>query len=105
VGMQAKDLLRSLPADWYGLVPYALAPVLGNPIAMAAHGIASGASPLAQLEAVAAGLQKQLPLLGALTTILPQDTLLWKLGLLQTGCEYLDSVYCQVRLPQRTACC
>jgi hypothetical protein len=96
-GMQVKDILASLPAELYSLLPFALVPVIGNPIAMAGHGMAGADSPIAKLRALSNGLTKLLPLLGDLVKILPQDTLQHKLVLLQTGCESLDTAYAQVR--------
>lgn len=71
---------------------------------MAAHYVRIGDSPLAQASQLTDGLTKMLPLLGELSDVLPQDTLLWKLRLLQTGCKALDDVYRQVRAHRRCPC-
>ena len=46
--MQASPLLSALPNEAYSALPYVLAPVLSNPIAMAAHKAIGESSPLAQ---------------------------------------------------------
>lgn len=46
--MQASPLLEALPKEAYTALPFVLAPVLSNPIAMAAHKAIGESSPLAQ---------------------------------------------------------
>ena len=43
------------------------------------------------------GLEELVPALPKLAEVLPQATLLWRLGLLQEGCEHLDRRYHLVR--------
>ena len=71
--------------ELYQAVPVALAPVLGNPIALAAFGVDRTASLPDQATALAQGLVGLLPQLSALSEILPPPTLAWKLQLLQEG--------------------
>lgn len=97
--LQIKPLLQAIPANLYGALPFALAPVIGNPVLMALSRIpeSSGNKSLPeQLDAARSALLGMLPLLQKLASVLPQDTLLYKLELLQSGCEYMDQRYGQV---------
>lgn len=104
--LQVKPLLQAIPPNLYGALPFALAPVVGNPVLMALSRIpeSAGSRGLAeQLDAGRSALLGMLPLLQKLADVLPQDTLLYKLELLRSGCEYMDRRYAQVRLPLRAA--
>lgn len=77
--------LANLPDGLYNALPYALSPVLGNPLAMAAVNVDRTASLPTQAAQYAEGLQKLIPQLGALARILPPQVLQWKLELLRQG--------------------
>lgn len=76
--------------ELYSAVPVALAPILGNPLALAAFGIDRSAPIAEQTAALGQGLQALLPQLTALADILPPATLAWKLELLGQGSKYLE---------------
>jgi pimeloyl-ACP methyl ester carboxylesterase/1-acyl-sn-glycerol-3-phosphate acyltransferase len=82
------DLLPQLPAQAYDVVPYAISPFLGNPLSLARTRV-SGEDPSLASQAVQtiAGLFELVPVLDNLKEILPQDTLQWKLKLLQEGSD------------------
>jgi len=92
-------LLAAAPAGLYAALPWALAPVLGNPLAIAAGRLArSGATgPTAvagELAAAAAGL---IPQLNALAAALPASTLEWRVGLLREGAAAVDASLATIR--------
>jgi len=95
-------LLPSLPLGVYNAVPFALAPILGDPIRLAASALAGAA------EASLTGQQQQtsvaeaavssasallgsLSRLGLLAEILPPETLSCRLQLLADGCRIVDA--------------
>jgi len=81
------DVLPQLPAAAYDVVPYAISPFLGNPLSLARTRV-NGEEPLAsQAVQTIAGLFDLVPVLDNLKEILPQDTLQWKLKLLQEGSD------------------
>jgi hypothetical protein len=49
------------------------------------------------MQALVEGLNDLLPTLPKLAQVLPQDTLIWRLQLLQQGCDHLDSRFHLVR--------
>ena len=49
------------------------------------------------MQALMDGLQDLIPTLPKLVEVLPQDTLVWRLQLLEEGCRHLDSRYHLVR--------
>lgn len=79
-----------------------LAPVLGNPIAMAAFGIDRTLPALDQLSALGEGLTALLPQLTALSEILPGPTLQWKLKLLVEGNSAIQGRYKEVMPARRS---
>lgn len=91
--LQAAPLIKSIPKEAYGALPFALAPLLSNPIAMAANKALGAKSPFEAVQKIGQGMLDMLPGLGKLAEILPQDTLLWKLRLLDEGCRYMDTRY------------
>ena len=91
--LQAAPLIKSIPKEAYGALPFALAPLLSNPIAMAANKALGAKSPFEAVQKIGQGMLDMLPGLGKLAEILPQDTLLWKLRLLAEGCRYMDTRY------------
>jgi hypothetical protein len=108
--VQVKPILESLPPQAYAALPYALAPVVGNPIAMALSRVPRDTELPGFPGAFAEALRGMLPQLGALSRVLPQDTLVYKLQMLRTGCAYIDRRYGQARPPRvapskaRTCC-
>ncbi|EIE25026.1 alpha/beta-hydrolase [Coccomyxa subellipsoidea C-169] len=77
--------LPRVPKELYGSVPVALAPILGNPILLAAFGVDTSAPLQDQAVAFGQGVVSLIPQLQALTEILPPPTLQWKLKLLEEG--------------------
>ncbi len=92
-------LLARAPPGLYAALPWALAPVLGNPLAIAAgrlarSGVTGPAGAAAELAAAAAGL---IPQLNALADALPAATLEWRLGLLKDGEAAVNASLTRVR--------
>lgn len=88
--------LPSIPNEFWGALPYALTPVLFDPLRMASglmETIAS-AEPQEALEAMTSTVVKlaeSIPAVGALAEIIPRDTLAHRLDkVLGLGCEYLN---------------
>eukprot|EP00892_Ulva_mutabilis_P002490 jgi/Ulvmu1/12241/UM086_0032.1 len=96
---EAKPLIQSLPEEAYAALPFVLAPILSNPVTMAAKKARGATSPLQAVQLIGQGMLDMLPGLSKLAEILPKDTLVWKLGLLAEGCRYIDTRYHMV--PQR----
>lgn len=90
---QAAPLIKSIPKESYSALPFVLAPLLSNPVAMAANRAAGASSPVDALQRVGQGMLDMVPGLGKLTEILPQETLVWKLRLLAQGCRFMDTRY------------
>ncbi|KAK9838483.1 hypothetical protein WJX81_002279 [Elliptochloris bilobata] len=84
------SLLPQVPKELYSTIPIALAPVLGNPILLAAFGVDMSAPLPQQAAAFGEGLAALLPQLQALTEILPPPTLAWKLQLLEAGNKQIE---------------
>uniref|UniRef100_A0A383WM75 Phospholipid/glycerol acyltransferase domain-containing protein n=1 Tax=Tetradesmus obliquus TaxID=3088 RepID=A0A383WM75_TETOB len=82
-------LLTQLPADVYKLLPFALAPIMSNPISMALNDVDSRAPLPQQASDLLYGLIDLAPQLGALRLVLPPETLAWRLTLLQQGSAWL----------------
>lgn len=97
--MQSAPVIKSIPAPSYAALPFVLAPLLSNPVTMAANRATAATSPFDAVQRIGMGMLDMLPGLGKLAEILPQDTLVWKLGLLAEGCAYLDTRYHLVRPP------
>ena len=95
-------MLASLAPQVYSALPYMLAPVIGNPVLMALGRVGGGTAVSDLPQALASALTGMLPMLGKLAEVLPQDTLLWKLELLQSGCAYMDTRYSQVTCQSMT---
>jgi hypothetical protein len=89
-------LLESIPESIYSALPYVLAPVIGNPLAMAARYVPRDTTGPQQVAALLQNMQRMLPVLEKLAEVLPQPTLVWRLQLLQDGCRYLDNRYSEV---------
>ncbi|CAG9466847.1 unnamed protein product [Pedinophyceae sp. YPF-701] len=102
-------LLGAVPDQAYAALPFALSPVLGNPLQMAAAGAGielpatlqdalgrrpnglDNMSPPELAQRFVAAIVDLLPTLGSLSEILPRGTLLHKLKLLGQGCEYMEA--------------
>lgn len=91
-------LLPNVPSELWGAVPYALTPVLIDPVRMARgmmDKVMSSAVSDDPLTTIAAGVEELaglLPALGALAEIIPRETLAHRLDkVLRMGCEYLNS--------------
>eukprot|EP00271_Cylindrocystis_brebissonii_P022170 TRINITY_DN8376_c0_g2_i1.p1 TRINITY_DN8376_c0_g2~~TRINITY_DN8376_c0_g2_i1.p1 ORF type:complete len:996 (+),score=154.04 TRINITY_DN8376_c0_g2_i1:156-3143(+) len=92
-------LITLAPAALYSALPFALSFSIGNPLRMAAAGLAPGASDWDRawhLRDNLLDLLQQLPLVAG---ILPQDTLRFKLDLLQEGSRYVNTVVKNVKAP------
>lgn len=85
-----------LAADVYKLLPFLLAPLMTNPVAMAANSVNASAGPVQQASDMAYALLGLLPQLGALRLALPADTLAWRLQLLKQGADWVDARSSQV---------
>jgi hypothetical protein len=94
--IQVEPLLAALPPALYQALPYALVPVVGNPIKMAMARVPADTPLTALPTALPQALLQQLSVLGDLGKALPQETLLFKLHLLESGCEYMASRYIKV---------
>lgn len=92
-------LLRSVPSQLYATVPFLLSFTISDPLRMAGRGIPSNASPWERASLVRDHLLELLPQLPMVTDILPQDTLRWKLELLDVGSRYMEKVIESVRAP------
>jgi len=90
-------LLPRVPQSVYDAVPIALAPVLGNPLSLAAAGIDRSLPLQEQAAGFVQGVTNLIPQLGALTSILPPATLAWKLRLLAEGCRYMEGRFGEVQ--------
>ncbi|XP_022143061.1 acyltransferase-like protein At1g54570, chloroplastic [Momordica charantia] len=84
-------LLEAMPDVLHGTVPYLLSFVMGEPVKMATVDVESRLPPMQQLEKVSLNLAALLPYLSELSTIIPKDTLLWKLKLLKSAAAYANS--------------
>ena len=88
--------LPSIPNELWNAVPFALAPVLIDPVRMA-RGMMDkmmetpSDDPLGSLVAGAEELMGLIPALGALSEIIPRETLAHRLEILREGCEFLNA--------------
>lgn len=76
---QAGPLLTALPPELYRLLPFALSPVLCDPLAMARNAVDERAPLQNQASDYLYGLLGLLPQLAALKIVLPPETLAWRL--------------------------
>lgn len=86
-----------VPDALYPALPLVLAPILGNPVAIAAGRVTRGAplpTAAAEFAAGVAGLPAQL---GALTACLPRATLEWRVGLVKEGAAQVQPLLRRVR--------
>lgn len=84
-------LLEAMPDVLHQTVPYLLSFVMGEPLKMATVNVESKLPPMQQLEKVSQNLTALLPYLSDLASIIPKDTLLWKLKLLKSAAAYANS--------------
>ena len=98
-------LLPSLPMEVYNLVPFALAPILGDPIRLAFSALAGAAEASAQrgseqgqpagaadvMTEATSALVGSLMRLGGLAEIIPPATLARRLQMLTEGCKLVDA--------------
>ncbi|GBF99661.1 acyltransferase chloroplastic [Raphidocelis subcapitata] len=94
---QAGPLLPQLPAELYRLLPFGLAPLLSDPVAMARHAVDESGTLIGQASDLMYGLLDLVPQLSALQRVLPRDTLAWRLELLRQGCAYVEPRIASVR--------
>ncbi|WCJ42751.1 Esterase/lipase/thioesterase family protein [Euphorbia peplus] len=84
-------VLEALPEGMRNVVPYLLGCIMGNPVEMAMADVKFRLPPRLQIEKMSANLVGFLPHLSALADIFPKETLLWKLKLLNSAAEYVNS--------------
>lgn len=84
-------ILKAMPDELHGAVPYLLSYVMGDPIKMAMVNIENRLPPRIKLEQLSNNLPALLPRLSVLSDIIPKDTLLWKLKLLKSASAYANS--------------
>lgn len=92
-------LLPSIPRELWGALPYALTPVLMDPLRMArgvltkvTDKVVSSGDTLGTVAESVDELIGMLPALGALAEIIPRETLAHRLDkVLRLGCEYLNA--------------
>ena len=104
-------LLTSLPPEAYTALPFALSPLLGDPLRMLGSQLAAAAATAAEdlssaggasaspsdvLGGAAGALAKSLSRLGGLATLLPTETLQHRLTLLEEGSTRLGGYGCAV---------
>ncbi|XP_038890110.1 acyltransferase-like protein At1g54570, chloroplastic isoform X2 [Benincasa hispida] len=81
----------AMPDVLHETVPYVLSFVMGEPLKMATVDVESKLPPMQQFEKVSQNLTALLPYLSDLASIIPKDTLLWKLKLLKSAAAYANS--------------
>ncbi|KAG8648165.1 acyltransferase-like protein At1g54570, chloroplastic isoform X1 [Manihot esculenta] len=84
-------ILEALPDGLHDTVPYLLSFVMGDPLKMATIGIENRLPPKSKIEQLSGNLTALLPLLSGLADIIPKETLLWKLKLLNSAAAYANS--------------
>jgi pimeloyl-ACP methyl ester carboxylesterase len=87
----AGPLLTQLPSDVYKLLPFALAPLMSNPLAMAMNDVDTRSPLVNQASDLMYSLLDLAPQLAALRLVLPAETLAWRLELLKQGSGYVNS--------------
>jgi len=78
-------LLPQIPENLYGGLPFALSPVLIDPIRLATEAVELG-----NLNETLEKMTAMLPALGSLATIIPRDTLKHRLQILADACAYIN---------------
>jgi len=87
---QLGDVLPSLPAPAYEVLPFAISPLLGNPLSLARRRVDSDQPLPSQAVQTVSSLFALMPVLDNLKDILPPETLRWKLQLLAEGAARVD---------------
>lgn len=106
----APNLLAELPDELYSALPYVLAPILGDPIALARRRardkVPEGAAPwdeaaalAAELPGLLAELPERLPQLSLLETIIPRDALRHRCLAGADGCKSVNPRLGEVKPP------
>jgi len=96
VWADAGPLLPGLPDPLYEALPLGLAPVLGDPLRLAAAAVDPGSPLPAQASQLAAGLGSMGSTLGELTVALPKETLAHRMQLLREGAEAAEAALADV---------
>ncbi|XP_010245387.2 PREDICTED: acyltransferase-like protein At1g54570, chloroplastic [Nelumbo nucifera] len=84
-------VLEALPDVLHITVPYLLSFIMGDPVKMAMANVDDRLPPAQTLEQLSGNLTALLPRLSGLADIIPKETLLWKLKLLNSGAAYANS--------------
>ncbi|XP_076948945.1 phytyl ester synthase 1, chloroplastic-like [Bidens hawaiensis] len=84
------SLLGDLPEEYYGMLPYAMSPLVGDYIKIAMVR-SYGRDYLESLWQLFAGFSKDLQHLSVIAKILPKDTLTWRLKLVKSIAAYANS--------------
>ncbi|KAG0621272.1 hypothetical protein M758_3G006800 [Ceratodon purpureus] len=84
-------LLQATPSQLFGVVPYLLSFIMGDPIKMAEAKVKMNASPAERSLQLRESLLTLLPTLPTLADVVPKDALLWKLKLLHSAALYTNS--------------
>lgn len=84
------DVLPQLPAQAYDVLPFAISPLLGNPLNLAMRRVDEDKPLPTQALEVVNSLFDLMPVLDNLKDILPPETLRWKLSLLEEGSNRVD---------------
>ncbi|KAI3690041.1 hypothetical protein L2E82_48016 [Cichorium intybus] len=82
--------MKTLPVEHYGSFPYLTSFLLGDFIKMAMVNT-GGPHHLPSLGQMVSNLREDIPLLSAMTTIIPRDTLDWRIKLLESAAGYANS--------------
>uniref|UniRef100_A0A7N0UA87 AB hydrolase-1 domain-containing protein n=1 Tax=Kalanchoe fedtschenkoi TaxID=63787 RepID=A0A7N0UA87_KALFE len=84
-------ILESWPDELHFALPYLLSFVMGDPVKMASVDIEPRRPPAAVLRELSDKLTGLLPCLSVMSDIIPKETLLWKLKLLDRAAAYANS--------------
>ncbi|KAK7258783.1 hypothetical protein RIF29_24370 [Crotalaria pallida] len=84
-------ILEVLPDGLHAPVPFLLGFIMGDPLKMASINIGNNLPPTKKLEQLSYNLSALLSCLPELADIIPRDTLLWKLKLLESAASYANS--------------
>ncbi|XP_023537146.1 acyltransferase-like protein At1g54570, chloroplastic [Cucurbita pepo subsp. pepo] len=84
-------LLGAMPDALHETVLYLLSFVVGEPLKVATVNVDRKLPPMQQLEKMSLNLTSLLPYLSELVSIIPKDTFLWKLKLLESAAAYANS--------------
>ncbi|XP_023769522.1 phytyl ester synthase 1, chloroplastic isoform X1 [Lactuca sativa] len=82
--------MKTLPVEHYGSFPYLTSFLLGDFVKMAMVNT-NGPNHLPSFGQLIGNLTEDIPLLSAMTTIIPRDTLDWRIKLLESAAGYANS--------------